>query len=100
MLFVSWPYQHRVCFGIYRNRFGNPSGNPEENPKDSRRKSEGYTAKPEAMKPFPEALPKNATLLRGIYVGQKLFFVYYAIITNGLVGVAPPPPPLMDVFAI
>jgi hypothetical protein len=52
------------------------------------------------MKPFPEALPKNATLLRGIYVGQKLFFVYYAIITNGLVGVVPPPPPLMDDFAI
>jgi hypothetical protein len=54
---------------------------------------------PEGLGVFPEALPKAATLLGVFYDGNKLFFIVYELIINGLAGVAPPPPPLRPVFA-
>jgi len=60
---------------------------------------EGCTAKTEGISLFSEALPKVATLLGMFYVANKLFFVYYELVVNGLEGVVPPLPPLKPVFA-
>jgi len=84
-------YQPATCLG-------SSSENCEANPWPIRRIHEGCTAKTEGMKPFTEALPKNATLFGRFYVGAKLFFDYYSFIYSLLAGVAPPPPPPMHAF--
>jgi hypothetical protein len=92
LLFCS--YFYLISFSNSRSRFSVSSGIPEADHKHSRRNPEESTEKPEGMGPFPEALPKAATLFGLFYDGNKLFFIVYELIIKGLAGVAPPPPPL------
>lgn len=92
-------YQPATSLWVLRSRFRLSSGIPEAIGKRARRKPEESRAKTEGISLFSEAFPKAATLLGVFYVGNKLFFVVYELIVNGLGGVVPPLPPQTPVFA-